>query len=398
MRGEVDPILVFERDVFSRLTRGTDFVLDQFPVISARAHLYNEDPELCVTTCDVALGHADPVTSAVLLGIRAGGLFELGQLRQARAAANAALDAARGRGVPNHVGLFDAILTLGALSLEASQLDEAERLIEEALRCSERIRPPFELLGLIERARLFRARGELVEGLGILERARTVLQAGSRSPLNQRADVLEARIRMDLGDPGRAAELARTLPPSPTRCLLEARAWLVRGQADRADVTMNELDAGALGLFLAIQLTGLRADVRRHLGLRYDDDLRRLVELGRPEGLVLSVLDGASGLHDEMVALLRHSPSDAYADALLTVADRMVAHDAMSPPYRDSELSPREQGVLRYLQTRLSTREIAGELFISMNTLKTHLKSIYRKLDASSRSDAVARGRAAGLL
>ena len=164
MRGEVDPILVFERDVFSRLTRGTDFVLDQFPVISARAHLYNEDPELCVTTCDVALGHADPVTSAVLLGIRAGGLFELGQLRQARAAANAALDAARGRGVPNHVGLFDAILTLGALSLEASQLDEAERLIEEALRCSERIRPPFELLGLIERARLFSRSGRAGRG------------------------------------------------------------------------------------------------------------------------------------------------------------------------------------------------------------------------------------------
>ena len=44
------------------------------------------------------------------------------------------------------------------------------------------------------------------------------------------------------------------------------------------------------------------------------------------------------------------------------------------------------------------TREIAGELFISMNTLKSHLKSVYRKLDASSRSDAVARARAAGLL
>ena len=223
MRGEIEPILVFERDVFSHLTPGTDFVLDQFPVLSARAHLYNQDPNSCVTTCDNALGHADPVTGAVLLGIRSGGLFELGHLRQARTAANAALDAARARGIPNHVGLFDAILTLGALSLEAGQLDEAERLIEEAVRCSERIRPPFELLGLIERARLFRARGELVESLGILERASTVLPAGSRSPLNQRADVLEARIRMDLGDPGRAADLARTLPPSPNRCLLEAR-------------------------------------------------------------------------------------------------------------------------------------------------------------------------------
>ena len=89
----------FERDVYSRLTPGTDFVLDQFPVLSARAHLYNGDPDSCIATCDIALGHADPVTGTVLLGIRSGGLFELGQLRQARTAANAALDAARARGV-----------------------------------------------------------------------------------------------------------------------------------------------------------------------------------------------------------------------------------------------------------------------------------------------------------
>ena len=133
-------------------------------------------------------------------------------------------------------------------------------------------------------------------------------------------------------------------------------------------------------------------------GLRYDEDLRRLVELGRPQGFVLSVLDVSSGLRDDLVALLRHSPRDDYADTLVTVADRMAAHGAVSPPSGDSELSAREQGVLRYLQTRLSTREIAGELFISMNTLKSHLKSVYRKLDASSRSDAVARARAAGLL
>ena len=54
--------------------------------------------------------------------------------------------------------------------------------------------------------------------------------------------------------------------------------------------------------------------------------------------------------------------------------------------------------MLGYLQTRLTTREIAGELYISMNTLKSHIKSIYRKLDASSRSDAVARARLIGLL
>ncbi len=398
MRGEPDPVLAFEREVFSRLTQGTDFVLDQFPILSSRAHLYNGDPVSCMATCDLALGHADPVTGAVLLGIRSAALFDLGQLRQARIAASTAVEAAHARGVEHHVGLFDAVLTLGALSLEAGELNEAERLIEEALRRSERVRPPFELLALIERARLFRTRGELVEGLGILERARTVLPAGSNSPLSRRVDMLEAWIDIDLGESARAVELARALPRSPSQRLLEARTLLALGHADRADFIMNGLESTALGVGLTIELTALRADVRRHLGLGYDDDLRQLVELGRPHGFVLSVLEESAGLRDDLVALLRHSPRDDYADTLVTMADRLAAHGALGPPSGDSELSVREQGVLRYLQTRLTTREIAGELFISMNTLKSHLKSVYRKLDASSRSDAVARARAAGLL
>jgi len=49
--------------------------------------------------------------------------------------------------------------------------------------------------------------------------------------------------------------------------------------------------------------------------------------------------------------------------------------------------------VLRYLPTMLSNSEIAGELFVSVNTVKSHVKSIYRKLGAVRRQDAVRRGR-----
>ncbi len=398
MRGEPDPVLAFERDVYSGLTPGTDFVLDQFPVLSARAHLYKEDPDSCIATCDAALDHADPVTGAVLLGIRSGALLERGQLREARVTAEAAVDAARLRGVEHHLGLFDAILTLGELNLEAGHLDEAERLIEEAVRRSERVRPPFELLGLIERARLYRARGELAEGLGILERARTVLPAGSRSPLNQRVDTLEARIRIDLGEPGRAAELVRPLPGSSIRCLLQARTWLALGQVDQADANLNSLEISTLGIRLAVEHAALRTAIGRHLGVRHEDDLRRLIEIGRSHGFVLAVLDEPSGLREEMIAFLRRSPRDAYTDSVLAVAERTEANRSARPPAEAGELSAREQGVLRYLPTRLTTREIAGELFISMNTLKSHLKSIYRKLDASSRPDAVAHARSIGLL
>jgi LuxR family maltose regulon positive regulatory protein len=56
-------------------------------------------------------------------------------------------------------------------------------------------------------------------------------------------------------------------------------------------------------------------------------------------------------------------------------------------------LSDRERDVLRLLPTLLRSTEIAGELFVSVNTVKTHVRSIYRKLGVSSRREAVARGR-----
>jgi ATP/maltotriose-dependent transcriptional regulator MalT len=62
------------------------------------------------------------------------------------------------------------------------------------------------------------------------------------------------------------------------------------------------------------------------------------------------------------------------------------------------ELSGRELAVLRLLPTQLSQREIGSELYISLNTVKTHTKNILRKLDARSRTEAVERARELGLL
>ncbi len=61
-------------------------------------------------------------------------------------------------------------------------------------------------------------------------------------------------------------------------------------------------------------------------------------------------------------------------------------------------LSERELAVLSYLPTMLTTAEIAAEMYVSVNTVKTHLKSIYRKLDVARRRDAVHRARALHLL
>ncbi len=65
---------------------------------------------------------------------------------------------------------------------------------------------------------------------------------------------------------------------------------------------------------------------------------------------------------------------------------------------RGAPLSPAELRLLPYLQTHLTVREIGERLFVSRNTARSEIGSIYRKLGASSRSDAVRRAMAVGLL
>jgi LuxR family maltose regulon positive regulatory protein len=62
------------------------------------------------------------------------------------------------------------------------------------------------------------------------------------------------------------------------------------------------------------------------------------------------------------------------------------------------EPSAAELAVLRCLASGLSRREIGVRLYISLNTVKTHIRELYRKLDVASRADAVARAEALGLL
>jgi DNA-binding CsgD family transcriptional regulator len=78
------------------------------------------------------------------------------------------------------------------------------------------------------------------------------------------------------------------------------------------------------------------------------------------------------------------------------------AADLASPPGKPAHhfqtLSRSESRVLRYLQTNLSAQEIADELCVSVNTVKTHQRHLYQKLGARSRSQAVKQARALDLL
>jgi LuxR family maltose regulon positive regulatory protein len=86
-------------------------------------------------------------------------------------------------------------------------------------------------------------------------------------------------------------------------------------------------------------------------------------------------------------------PALARIEARHGLAERSTARSGLV-----EEITERELAVLRYLPSQLSQREIAAELYVSLNTVKTHCKAIYRKLGVDGRTSAVQAARRHGLL
>jgi LuxR family maltose regulon positive regulatory protein len=110
---------------------------------------------------------------------------------------------------------------------------------------------------------------------------------------------------------------------------------------------------------------------------------------------------GARSLARDARTVLDTCPDPGMLRELLARTERslQLAPVPASAPVlpADLELSERELTILRLLASELSQREIGSELYISFNTVKAHTRSIFRKLDVSSRADAVARARELGL-
>jgi LuxR family transcriptional regulator, maltose regulon positive regulatory protein len=124
--------------------------------------------------------------------------------------------------------------------------------------------------------------------------------------------------------------------------------------------------------------------------------LERALDLAEPDGvLVWFVLHPVPGL------LQRQARQRTAHAALIAEILGLLAGNRSAPPSAGAPLEPlsdSELRVLRYLPTNLSGPEIAAELYVSLNTVRTHLRHLYAKLGTHRRAEAVARARALGLL
>lgn len=184
------------------------------------------------------------------------------------------------------------------------------------------------------------------------------------------SELVRARLALAAGDPKQSSDLSRGALAANLPSLQQATAIELEAVAA---VATHQLGDDELALDLVETALGL-ADAEHYVTpfLAFGAPLRELILRRIRMGTAHRALAG------ELAETL-----DPHGDAALRTRATLV----LEP------LSAREKAVLRYLPTDLSKAEIAAELFVSVNTVKTHMKNIYRKLDVTDRAQAVRRAR-----
>jgi LuxR family maltose regulon positive regulatory protein len=109
-------------------------------------------------------------------------------------------------------------------------------------------------------------------------------------------------------------------------------------------------------------------------------------------------LPGARALVERARELVERLADPGSLPALLKQADRDLGSVSRGQVEAATPLTKRERVVLQLLPTQLSNREIARELYVSVNTVRSQVRAIYHKLEVTSRAEAVARARHLRLL
>ena len=396
MAGQADQALDAIRT--ARAIRDRNQLTDEWvaaaPMELLRVHTWLEDLQAVEREAATALAApelTEPVKLVMVPGARALAWLEYGRLAEAADAARAAEAEALRLGFDQHFFAVDYRRALAGLALEQRDLDTAEQLTEQVLSISERRRPPFEFLALLDRATIWATRGQRRDALAAIEAARLALP-GAGPELRARADELEALVRLAHGDPSTPARLADGLPAA-RRGLLLARIALAAGDHHAAQDHLR-VPPG--------ELTERRALVRQILlaaaAIERGDPMMASAVAGvlhaaRVNGFLNTVVTTAPQVTSYLV---EHAPQlrpDPFTGQLIAAAlqARAIQLDG-GPPGRGlaEPLTAAELRILKLLPTS-TYLQIAETLYISRNTVKVHLRSVYQKLGVASRAQAIER-------
>jgi LuxR family transcriptional regulator, maltose regulon positive regulatory protein len=322
-----------------------------------------------------------------------------------------AIELARRHGWSGEPAVAIAYPMLAGSLIRQGELEEAERwLMEGEYALQSEVAPTTGVLFHLVRGFLELARGRAVAALAALRAAGRLpgrlLIAAHPLATELRAFLLHALVR--LGETAQAdvmlTETAEQERERPGIRTAEAALRLAQGNPRAAaTVLASVVDSSAPGSHQVWLIAAflLEASARNALGEREAAGraLERGLDLAESDGLLFPFL-----LHPVPELLERHARQRITHAALIrkiisVLGGRTPAVPAAVPSEHLPEpLSQAEARVLRFLPTSLSAPEIARELYVSVNTVRTHMRHLYDKLGAHRRLEAIDRARALGLL
>jgi LuxR family transcriptional regulator, maltose regulon positive regulatory protein len=308
-----------------------------------------------------------------------------------------------------HVGLVDVVREQGDLEGAAAHLEVARKFGDRASLLENRHR------WYTTNAALLRAGGDLDGAIAMLDQAEPLFLPGYfpdvRPIAASRARAWIAQGRLDDARAWARERLAH--PPAPTEAptflaeydlLTLARLLIAEGDTSEALELLDRI----LDSAQAADRTGTLIEARMLRALAHHangetepaaTDLSAALAGGIPAGYCRLFLDEGQPMLDLLAQAARTAAHEAQAHAQqLLAASHRPPPPAPAGGGADDELSDREHEVLRLLATELSGPEIAGHLYISVNTLRTHTKHIFQKLDVNTRRAAVRRATDLSLL
>ncbi len=358
---------------------------------------------------DTAQRSRNPYAAAIAQIFLSGIVAARGQLHQAAAAYQQLIE----RSGPSPIAAL-ARVNLARLLYEWNDLEAAAQQAQQGVESSQRgghaeiALASYRTLALIKQAQ-----GDTVAAQAALQESVHLADQPGLSP-SARWHELAYRVHIALlsGDRTVCAQLIDQYPPLnqvetlPDYLLLSftrARWLLLQGQrAECAELLTTRYErakrAGALHAHVETRALQAMAAATRDEALSFLNEALTLAEL---EGYLRTFLD----LGEPMRSLLLRMKAEggrmkSYVDTLLAafpIQEELHSSSLILQPLIEP-LTERELEILRLLPADLSTRELAEHLVVSINTIKTQLKSIYAKLDAHSREEAVEKARTLNLL
>jgi LuxR family transcriptional regulator, maltose regulon positive regulatory protein len=329
-----------------------------------------------------------------------------GRLRRSARLARTAIDFADTRGWDESL---KTTLALGALAIVEYEWDDLDSANEHVRQLAETARTADDRAArgwaaAIDAVLALAIGGEAAEiGLQRLRGGKADVAAVDSPPLRRFTARIEPRLLAATGDipeaQKSAAQSLRDHPSCPGLLATQARLMLMAGDPGGALETLAT-QAEVAHPAVAVERAVLRALAHRAGGNEAEAlaALEDALSLAEPEGIRRPLLEAGPVLRDLLARHLRRSASHRWFAAELLRRLEGSGGNGVMPAELLEPLSRREGEVLRYLPTMMSNADIAAELFVSVNTVKTHVKSIYRKLDATRRPDAVRRARQLHLL